>query len=157
MKKIGMLMLVLSFAFAIAISAQQKENSKAPANVVGAFQTAHPKAQDVTWDKEGINYEANYKENGNDFSVVINNAGKILETESEIKISELPSGVIKYLNDNYKDYTVSDASKIVDDKGNIKYEAELKFGKMSRDVMFTEEGKPLPSNNEEQDEKEDND
>jgi hypothetical protein len=142
--------------FAISVSAQQKPGTKVPENVVKSFQSDHPKAQDITWDKEGVNYEANYKENNNSFSVVIDKEGQILETESEISISDLPPGTVKYINDNYKDYSLSGAAKIVDNKGNVKYEAEIKNGETSRDVMFGKDGKPFKSkkeneNNEEED------
>lgn len=138
------LIIVSIFAvFVVSVSAQQKEGSKVPENVVKAFQKAYPQAKDISWDMEGKNYEANYKENDNKYSVIIDEEGTILETESEISISNLPSGVIKYINDNYEDYKFSGAAKIVDNKGNIKYEAEIKNGKLSKDVMFDKEGKPL--------------
>ena len=129
--------------FSVSVLAQQKNDIKVPDNVTMAFQKAHPKATDVSWDKEGMNYEANYKEDNNKFSVVINNEGNILETESEVDVSALPSGVVSYINNNYKGYTLSGAAKIVDSKGNIKYEAELKNAKGSKDVMFDKDGNPL--------------
>lgn len=143
--------------FVVSVSAQQKESSKIPENVVKAFQKAHPQAKDISWDMEGRNFEANYKENTNNYSVVIDKEGVILETESEIGTSDLPSGVIKYINENFEGYSVSGAAKIVDNKGNVKYEAEIKNGKQSKDVMFDKEGKPLhpqkeKNENEEEDE-----
>ena len=141
MNKTVVLLLVL--VFAVSVSAQHDDDNKAPENVITAFKTVHPDAQDVSWDKEGMNYEAEYQENGNDCSVIIDQKGIILETETEINVSELPSGVIKYISDNYVGYTLSDASKIVDIKGNVKYEAEIKNGKTSKDVMFDQSGSPL--------------
>ncbi len=143
MKKVNLLILIVLFAFAASASAQQTDTSGAPINAVKAFKTAHPQAENVTWDKEGINYEANYKESGKDYSVVITSAGKILETEQEISTSELPSGVIQYLNNNYHGYSLKGAARIEDDKGNIKYEAEINNGKASKDVMFDKDGNPL--------------
>jgi hypothetical protein len=129
--------------FCVAVSAQQKNDIKVPDHITMAFQKAHPTAKDVSWDKEGMNYEANYKENNNSFSVIINNEGNILETESDINVSALPSGVVSYINNNYKGYTLSGAAKIVDNKGNVKYEAEIKNAKGSKDVMFDKDGNPL--------------
>ncbi len=160
MKKISILMIAMFLVFAVSISAQQK-NSKVPENVSKAFQTAHPDAKDISWDKEGINYEANYKVNGSNYSVVITDLGKILETETELKTSDLPQGVIKYINDNYSGYTLSGAAKIVDDKGNTKYEAEISKGSESKDVMFDQNGNPIhhkkesKENEEEEDEDQD--
>lgn len=146
MNKIVVLLLVL--VFAVSVSAQHDDDNKAPENVIKAFQTVHPDAQDVSWDKEGLNYEADFQENGNYYSVVIDKDGNILETESEISISELPSGVIKYISDNYKGYTLSDASKIVDNKGSVKFEAEIKNAKSSKDLIFDQNGNLLRHENE---------
>ncbi len=153
------MMIALVIMFAIIVSAQQNDNTKAPLKIIQAFNTAHPKAQNVTWDREGKNYEANYEENSNKYSVVIDNDAQILETESEITISGLPAGVVKYISDNYNGYTLSSAAKIVNNKGIITYEAEIKNGKSSKDVMFNKDGKPLSheKENAENEEKEDND
>ncbi len=140
--------------FSVSIFAQQKNNIKVPDSVTKAFQKAHPTAADVSWDKEGMNYEANYKETGNNYSVVINNEGNILETESEINVSDLPSGIVSYINNNYKGYTLSGAAKIVDNKGNVKYEAEIKNSTGSKDVMFDKDGNPLHKKNESKEENE---
>lgn len=129
--------------FSVSVMAQQKNDMKVPDNVSMAFQKAHPNAKDVSWDKEGMNYEANYKENDNNFSVVISNEGNILETESEVNVSALPSGVVSYINSKYKGYTLSGAAKIVDNKGNVTYEAELKNAKGTKDVMFDKDGNPM--------------
>jgi hypothetical protein len=141
--KMYKMMIAVVLIFSVSILAQQNNNLKVPDNVSKAFQIAHPKAENVSWDKEGMNYEANYKESGNNFSVVINNDGNILETESEIDIPGLPPGVVSYINNHYKNYTLSGAAKIVDNKGNVKYEAEIKNGKSHKDVMFDKDGKPL--------------
>lgn len=154
MIKVILISVILLFSY--SVSAQQKSGTNPPEKAVKAFQTAHPKAQDVSWDKEGMNYEASYKENNNNFSVVIDKEGKILETESEINISELPSGVVRYINDNYKGSTLTGAAKIVDYKGNVKYEAEMNNGKTKKDIMFDKEGKPIhPSKGNEESEEED--
>ncbi len=137
------IILLLVLVFAVSVSAQQDNENKTPENVMTAFKAVHPDVQEVTWDRDGINYEADFKENGNEYSVVIDKDGNILETESEINISELPSGVIKYISDNYKGYTLSDASKIVDNNGKVKYEADIKNAKSSKDLMFDEKGNPL--------------
>jgi len=159
MKKLNLLIIIVLFAFAASASAQQNDSSGAPINVVQAFKTAHPQAKNVTWDKEGINYEANYKENEKAYSVVITTVGKILETEQEITTSELPSGVIKYISDNYKGYTLTGAARIEDNSGNVTYEAEINKGNTSKDVMFDQSGKPLKLKKEtkENEEREDED
>ena len=135
-------MILFVMIFTAALSAQE---SKVPENVIRPFQVSHPKAQDVTWNVEGQNYEAHFTVHGNNNSVLIDTVGKILETESEIDVANLPSGVIKYLNDNYRGYTLAGTSKIVDDSGIVTYKAKMKDNNSNKifDVMFTEDGKPL--------------
>jgi hypothetical protein len=47
----------------------------------------------VTWEAENGNFEANYKKNGGSYSEVFDKNGNLLETEVDIKVSELPTGV----------------------------------------------------------------
>ena len=151
--------LMIVILLAISLYPQANDSLQAPANVVSAFKTVHPKAQKITWDKEGLNYEADYVEGGDNYSVIINNLGKILETEKEISSAELPSGVIKYINDNYNGYKLSGAARIEDNSGNVTYEAEIKNGNTFKDVMFNQSGKPLKLKKEtnENEEREDED
>ena len=151
--------LMIVILLAISLYPQANDSLQAPANVVSAFKTVHPKAQKITWDKEGLNYEADYEEDGDNYSVIINTLGKILETEKEITPAELPSGVIKYISDNYKGYTLTGAARIEDNSGNVTYEAEINKGNSFKDVMFDQNGKPLKLKKEskENEEREDED
>ena len=61
---------------------------------------------------------------------------KIVETEIEIKVSQLPKNALQYLKDNYKNQKVKEAAKIVTEKGTVIYEAEIK----GKDLLFDENG-----------------
>ncbi len=154
MKNLSYIIISSVFMIIFSANAQQNDSTDAPVNVMKAFKTAHPLAKDVTWDKDGLNYEANYKEDEEDYSVIINDLGKILETEKEISPAELPPGVIKYINDNYKGYTLTGAAWINDDSGNVTYEAEIKKENITKDIMFDQNGNPLPQKKTEENEDE---
>ena len=62
--------------------------------------------------------------------------GNEVETEVEIELNQLPSGVLKYVKTHYSNQKVKEAAKITDAKGAITYEAELK----GMDVLFDSNG-----------------
>lgn len=130
--------------------AQQEKSTK---EVQNSFAKLYPKATDVKWDKEGKSFEASFKNDGKNISVVFDAKGNALETETKIEISQLPKGVEKYVSDNYKGFKISEAAKIVDAKGIVTYEAEVTKGKVKKDVLFDANGKPekKDSMNEEED------
>lgn len=94
------------------------------------------------WNKEGANYEASFKEKGNEMSVVFDDAGNIVETEKEIKQNELPLPVQNVLKKDYKDYELEEIA-VIDSKGTITYETELERGKESLEIIFSADGKVI--------------
>jgi hypothetical protein len=54
-----------------------------PDVVVKAFQKLYPDAENVEWEKEGDNFEAEFFEDGNEISAEFNAQGKLLEVENE--------------------------------------------------------------------------
>jgi hypothetical protein len=118
------------------------QKTKAPQMVKDSFVKLYPKATDVKWDKEGKDYEASFKLDGNDMSVNLDAKGNLLETETKIETSQLPKGVEKYVSDNYKGFKISEAAKIVKANGETSYEAEVTKGKERKDLIFDANGKP---------------
>lgn len=116
--------------------AQKTEEQNVPQVVKNALLQKFPKAKEVKWDKEENNYEASFKNNKVDNSILFNANGKIIETEIAITVSQLPKKALQYLNDNYKNQKVKEAAKIVTEKGTVIYEAEIK----GKDLLFDENG-----------------
>lgn len=94
----------------------------------------------VDWDKEGENYEASFAQKGKEISVVFDGIGSILETEREIKKSELPTAILDVLKRDYSDFELEEAAQI-ESKGVITYETEVEKGKMSLELVFDERAK----------------
>ena len=88
--------LLLTFAFGAATSlyAQKMDSKDVPGPVKASFEKTFA-AKDVKWDKEGDNYEASFKQKGNEMSVVLDASGNTVETEVEIAKSELPAAVLE--------------------------------------------------------------
>jgi hypothetical protein len=113
-----------------------------PAVVTQAFAKDFP-STNATWDAEDGNFEANFKVKGTETSATYNSSGHRLETEMEMKVSDLPASVVTYVSTNYHGYKVSEAAKMTDDKNVVTYEAEISKDGHSMDLIFDATGKYL--------------
>jgi hypothetical protein len=121
------LVLIMVAAMITSLTFAQKLHEKdVPAPVKTAFQKNFPQAKVEKWEKEGINFEVEFKLNKSEQSVLFDAQGSIIETEMEIEISQLPTGVLDYIKTNYKGQLVKEAAKITDTKGTVSYETEIK-------------------------------
>lgn len=119
------------------ISFGQKTNEKnVPHAIKDAFHSKYPNVKDVKWEKEEGNYEAGFDVNQVENSVLFSQDGKIIETEIEIKISQLPKNALDYLKEHYKNQKIKEAAKIITHKGVVIYEAEIH----GKDILFDEKG-----------------
>jgi len=115
----------------------------APEKAQSAFKAKFPTATQVKWGKESkTEYEAEFKLGNNDVSANFDVAGNWLETETGIAIKDLPKAITDKLATDYKGYKISEAAKI-EKKEGITYEAEVKNGKVKKDLIFTADGKLL--------------
>lgn len=118
------------------------QQTNIPKAAKDSFSKLYPKATEVKWDKENQDYEASFKLDGKNMSVIFDKNGKVMETESAIEISQLPKGIEKYVMDNYKEYKITGAAKIVKSNGEELFEAEITKGKDKKDMFFDKNGKP---------------
>ncbi len=116
--------------------AQKTKEQNVPQVIKKALSEKFPNAKNVKWDKEENNFEASFKNNNIDNSILFNANGKIIETEIAIEVNQLPKNALQYLNDNFKNQKVKEAAKIITEKGNLIYEAEIK----GKDLFFDENG-----------------
>lgn len=124
-----------------ATKAQKLKEASVPKEVVSGFHSNFKDAKAKEWEKEGDNYEAEFNWNKVETSATFSSDGKLLETEHEIKVSELPKGVSDYVAKNYAGYKISEASKIEDaNNKKVTYEAEVEKGKEVMDLIFDENG-----------------
>ncbi|MBU1373746.1 MAG: hypothetical protein KKG25_14825 [Bacteroidetes bacterium] len=109
-----------------------------PAMVKASLTKAYPTVKNVHWDKENPNYEAGFKLDGKEMSILMDSKGSILETETAISTKELPAGVFSYLKTKFgAAYKISETAFIVKADGTKIYEAEVK----GLDYMFDTSGK----------------
>lgn len=131
--------------------AQKLSEKEVPATVKEGLEKTYKDAKVEKWEKEGNNYEAEFDLGKQEYSVLLDGTGNILETEIEIAVSDLPAGAKDYVAKNYKGGKIKEASKITDAAGVITYEAEV--GK--EDLIFDANGNYLKT--EKDSEKEDKD
>ena len=134
MKKLVMLSCLTSFI--LSACAQKLDVAKVPAAVKNSFEKKYPGTA-AKWEKEDGNYEVNFKQNGNNMSELISSDGTIMETEMDIKITELPSAILNYVKEHYKGKTIKEGAKITKADGTVNYEAEV----AGKDVIFDADGK----------------
>lgn len=148
MKKTILLMAI--FAFLLGSQAQvavEKCKSKTklvvPEIVKSAFKSAYPAVTKVKWDMEKTGeYEAEFKINKVEVSVVYDEKGNLLETETEIKFSDLPQAVKDAIAKDFAGYKIEEIEK-VEKKGVISYEMEVEKGKMEYELTYDLNGKLL--------------
>jgi len=115
--------------------------AKPPENVQKAFEGKFPDATDVKWGKENSKeWEANFTENGVKMSANFKTTGEWVETERQIDVSELPEAVTSEIKKLHPKGEIKAAYRIDSASDGIKYEADVKTGKRTVEVLLKEDG-----------------
>ena len=139
MKKV---MLLIAFGLAVSCTnAQKLKSTEVPAAVKDSFAKRFPAAKDVAWSKEGeTDFEAEFRSNGKEQSVNFDTSGKWLETETEIKKSEIPAAVQATLAKEFAGYKIEEA-EITETPDGTFYEIEIEKGESNYEVQIAKDGK----------------
>ena len=103
------------------------------------FASLYPKVTNVKWGKEGVNYEAEFKDGTVPTSLLYDAKGTLLETEVGLNVTQLPQAVRDYIAKNLAGSKIKEAAMIKTAKGETKYEAEIS----GKDYLFDASGKLL--------------
>ncbi len=129
---------LFSAGAAFTANAQYLKPSEVPAAVKKSFHASHS-GNAVKWEKENGKYEAGFKRNGMDVSILYKADGTLIETETDIKILSLPAAVLSYMKSHYAGQKIKEAAKTIAADGTVTYEAEIE----EIDVIFDGAGKFL--------------
>jgi hypothetical protein len=131
---------------------------KVPAPVKQAFAKKFPAATDVKYEMEKKDYEINFKDKGVEMSANFDATGKWLETETEIKQSDLPKEVSASVTKNFAGFKISEVAKVEKGDSGLIYEMDLKSDKEGYEVQFSPKGDILKKHplKKEKEEKEEN-
>lgn len=143
----NLIAILICFGIAPFSLAQKAKGDEIPQAVTTAFAKKYPEVKNVKWEKEDDLFEASFDRNKEEVSALFDAAGNVREEETEIEIASLPAPVKNSLSKEYADYKVKEAAKIVSENSTT-YEAELKKGKESFDLIFSEDGKLLKKTDE---------
>jgi hypothetical protein len=135
--KMKKFLLVITIALiAMYANAQSQKVEAVPPPISDAFTKLYPTIKTVKWEIENGKFEANFQVNKVETSATFDPAGNFLESESEIKVSELPKKASDYVAKTYPKAKIKEASRITDAKGVITYEAAWK----GVEVIFDDKG-----------------
>lgn len=129
--------ILVASSIGVAATAQKINSTQVPPAVKNAFAKAYTAIKTVKWEKEKGDFEASFKQGGNEMSAVFKADGTQLESELEIKAADLPASVLAYVKQNYKSAAIKEAAKITKATGEVNYEAEVK----GKDLLFDSNGK----------------
>jgi len=132
------LILVLAImGFVTGSFAQNLLPADVPQAVVKSFTKKNPKVEQVEWSKTGDFYKATFTQDNSGKSVYFDDAGKVKQSEMQVSISQLPTPILKYVNDNHPADVVKHSSKITDARGKSTYKVKVK----DSDLVFDSNGK----------------
>jgi hypothetical protein len=128
-------------------SKQKITNKKLPAAVRTAFTgDSNTKAIRVMFIKQ-VNAETLYEiETGSKGKVkgwIYNAEGKLIETEEQINVKELPAAVVETVKKAHPGVKIDKAEKVIKDGNVIAYEVEAEDSKQEMEWRITPEGKVL--------------
>ena len=136
--------IVLAFAClgVSAAYAQKIHEDKVPANVLSNFkkQFTTTKSQ---WEMDETDFEVNFKINGTEYSAKYDQLGNWLETEQEIKKSELPVSINQSIEKEFPKTEVEEVEKVSYPNHKTVYELEIKNREQKFEVQYSAEGQLL--------------
>ena len=124
--------------------AQKLQDDKVPQAVKSAQEKKFPGIK-VKWSKEEKDFEAEFTKDGKKMSAVFDANGTWTETETNIKVSDLPKAVMDYMTKTAKAKTVKEAAIVSKPDGSTVYEAEAN----GKDYLFDATGKFLKAEKDE--------
>jgi hypothetical protein len=136
MKIISILLFTLLFSIT---HAQSIDSKNIPQKVKYKFKSVYSKAINVKWTIENSLYEASFTSGKKKMSVNLDEDGKIVETETETQISNIPVEIRESVAKDYPKYKITEATKI-EKSGMVTYETEITKGKNKMDLYYDDHG-----------------
>ena len=135
------LLFVLAFELSLPLSIAAQ---KTPEAVTKAFAAKFPTVKKVSYDHEkNGDFEAEFKVKGVEMSANFKPSGEWVETETAIKVMELPANVTAAIKKAHPSATIIGAAKIETLANGMRYEADLKTGLKKSEVLYDADGQPV--------------
>lgn len=143
--KFKLIALIAFLAIGTSSVSASINKTKVPQAVLDAFNKKYPKATDVKWEKERLNYEVEFELESIEYEAEFSEDGTWLETETEIAEKDLPKEVVSAFKLKYPKAKIREIEKVETPKSSF-YEIEYKKGMKKGEAYFDKEGKPLENN-----------
>src|SRR5690349_19618321 len=98
-------------SFTLFASAQKLKETAVPSAAKTSFKSNFPRVTGQ-WEKEDGNYEVTFHENGKSRSAILDSKGTIIETETDMAVTELPSNVLAYIKKHYTNAKIKGAAMV---------------------------------------------
>jgi hypothetical protein len=152
------LILTLSCLFFLFTAASAQE---VPDAVTKAFQKKYPDAKSVNWASEEDGFEATFQLKSKKMDAEFDAKGNWLETDTKIKVKDLPKAVSKAIAKEFPGYEIEEVEMISSPQLDEAYEVELELEtddkELEIEVVFSSKGKILKKQKEEDDDEDDDD
>jgi hypothetical protein len=144
--KVTILTILLCFGFIISSAQNIKENN-VPENVKESFSKKYPGLKVEQWEKDGVDYEAEFLLNKGEASAVFEANGNFKESEQIIKLYDFPKSAADYCTKNFKGYKIDVITKITDASEKVMFNVEMENGIEHFDATFDDKGNFIKKGN----------
>lgn len=140
-KKALLTVLTVFFVLLLVGCQQQLKSQAAPQAVKDNFNKMYPGEDDPNWhvDAHGY-YEAHFKQNGIKYRADYYKDGRWYETETSIKVKDLPKAIRKVIKKQFKGMEISEVEKVQHNEKGLFYDVEFKRKGKNKDIEFREDG-----------------
>ena len=139
MKQRMLFLALFGLGCSLSCTAQKLKDNEVPVAVKLTMEKKFPGITKVKWSKEDKDFESEFMKDGKEMSAVFKASGTWKETETEIKVNELPQLIKAYMAEHVKGKKIREAAIIHKQDGSVVYEAEAQ----NADYLFDAKGNLL--------------
>jgi hypothetical protein len=115
------------------------QNPAPPREVQAAFSKQFNTVQELKWEQEDNEWEAEFKSDGTEMSASFDNSGNWLETETEITMKNVPADIIKAVNLKFNGWEMEEFERIEKPDFNG-YEIALEKEETETEILVSDSG-----------------
>ncbi|GAB4492063.1 MAG: hypothetical protein OHK0045_18910 [Raineya sp.] len=134
---------IFAFLFTNITMGQVIKPEQVPSSIISAFQSKFPNAKDIEWEMDNSDFEVNFEIGKVEWSAKFDSGGKLLETEQEINVSQIPQNVRQAIESEYPNCKIEEAEQVTLADNSVVYEIEVEKDKKSFEVQVSIDGKIL--------------
>ncbi len=146
------MILAVAISISVASNAQKLTQESVPTAVKQSLESRFPKIKNAKWEKEDADhYEASFKSGRHVYSVSIDATGKWIETEMEIAKKDLPQYIHAAIARQFAGFSIEECEQVENSENKKFYEVEVEKGKVTYELLFSENGELLKKTEESED------